>query len=61
MFGLPIFRRRLYLYISFDAKFNADSEFEVKKLCLPTHLRENRVLKNLRRRIQKILCALNPH
>ena len=27
---------------------------------LPTHLRENRVL-NLRVRIQKILCALNPH
>ena len=29
---------------------NADSEFEVEKLCLSTHLRENRVLKNLRRR-----------
>ena len=51
----------IYLYISFDAKFNADSEFEVEKLCLSTHLRENRVLKNLRRRIQKFLCALNSH
>ena len=26
---------------SFDAKFNADFEFDVKNLCLPTHLREN--------------------
>ena len=29
----------------FDAKLNADSEFEVKKLCLPTHLRKKNVWK----------------
>ena len=40
-------------------EFDADSEFEVKKLFLPTHLREKRVLKNLRGRIQKILRDLN--
>ena len=48
-------------YTSFDAKFNADFEFEVRNLCLPTHLKENRILKHLRRRIQKIQCALNPY
>ena len=40
-------------FINIDAKFNADSEFEVKNLCLSTHLRENCVFKNLRRRIKK--------
>ena len=30
-------------YTSFDAKFNVDFEFEVKNLCLPTHIEENRV------------------
>ena len=29
--------------ISFDAKFHADFDFEVKKIFLPTHLREKRV------------------
>ena len=48
-------------YTSFDAKFNADFEFEVKNLFLPTHLRENRALKNLRGLIRKIWCALNSH
>ena len=46
-------------YISFDAKFYADSESEVKKIFLPTHFRENQLLKNLRGRIQKILIGLN--
>ena len=49
----------IYQYTSFDAKFNADFESEVKNICLPTHLRENRILKNLRRRIQKNFSALN--
>ena len=49
----------IYQYTSFDAKFNADFESEVKNICLPTHLRENRILKKLRRRIQKIFSALN--
>ena len=49
----------IYQYTSFDAKFNADFESEVKNLCWPTHLRENRILKKLRRRIQKIFSALN--
>ena len=48
-------------HTSFDAKLNADFEFEVKNLCLPTHLRENRIFKNLRGRIKKIWCSLNPH
>ena len=45
------FKMNNVLNISFDAKFNADSEFEFKNLCSPTHLGENRVLKNLRGRI----------
>ena len=40
---------------------NMNSEFEVKKIFLPTHLREKRVFKNLRGRIKKTLCALDPH
>ena len=42
-----------------QSEFYADFESEVKKIYLPTHLRENRVLKNLRGRIQKILIFLS--
>ena len=35
----------IYPYTSIDAKFDADFEFEVQILFLPTHSREKRVLK----------------
>ena len=54
---------RMVIYIistrNFDTEFYADSEFEVKKIFLPTHLREKRVWKNLRGRIQKIFIVLS--
>ena len=39
-----------------DAKFNAYSEFEVKKLCLPTHFRENRFFKFAWTNPNKFMC-----
>ena len=54
---------RMVIYIistrNFDTEFYADSEFEVKKIFLPTHLREKRVSKNSRRRNQKISILLS--
>ena len=47
-------------YTSLDGEFDAYFDFEVKKIFPPTHLREKRVLKNLRGRNQKILRDLNP-
>ena len=47
------------VYIPFDGKFDADSEFEVENWFLPTHFWEKRILKKLRGRIQKIFIFLN--
>ena len=49
----------IVLYIN-RRDFYADFESEVKKIFLPTHFRENHVLKNLRGRIQKFWIFLNP-
>ena len=46
-------------YASFDAEFYVDSEFDVKQIFLPTHLREKRVSKNLRGQNQKISIQLS--